>query len=71
MGDLNTHPDDPRLRRLLAMPGVVEAGAGLTGKLRDRRVDWIIARGMRLVAAEYNRNDVSNHPLVWVELALE
>ncbi|NQX90441.1 MAG: endonuclease/exonuclease/phosphatase family protein [Halioglobus sp.] len=70
MGDLNTRPDDPQLTKLLSSPDVVDAGT-IDSDLPDRRIDWIIARGLRPVAAGHVDNDASDHPLVWAEFAAE
>ncbi len=70
LGDLNTEPDDPTLRALLDTPGVTEAGAAIE-ELPDRRIDWIIVRGLRPLAAEYVTNDASDHPVLWAELEVE
>lgn len=71
LGDLNSEADDPQIRRLLQMPGVVDA---VGEKLGDRdspgRIDWIIVRGLRPVEAGVRDNGASDHPLVWAELEL-
>jgi endonuclease/exonuclease/phosphatase family metal-dependent hydrolase len=71
MGDLNTTADDPQLARLLATPGVVDCVAdGLAGKA-PKRIDWIIARGLRAVSAGIEDEGASDHPLVWAEVEVD
>lgn len=75
LGDLNTTADDPQLRELLAMPGVEDAIAKSPAEATARqdvegRIDWIITRGLRCIAAGVREQGVSDHPLVWAELDL-
>ena len=70
LGDLNSPPDDPQIRQLLARPGVVDA-VGINPEASPRyRVDWVIARGLRAVDAGKSDNGASDHPLYWAELEL-
>lgn len=69
MGDLNTRPDDPRMRRLLSTPGVVDAGSAAEGEGPNTHVDWMLVRGLRPLAAGYERTEASDHPLLWADLA--
>ena len=68
MGDLNSLPEDPQLQSLLAAPGVIDALATGNPAMPPRRIDWIMARGLRAVAAECVDHGASDHPLYWVEL---
>ncbi len=68
LGDLNSNADDPQIRALLATPGVIDAVGKILGP-RDRpRVDWIIVRGLRAVAADLCDHGASDHAAVWAEL---
>ncbi len=68
LGDLNSNADDPQIRRLLATPGVTDAvGKVLGGKDRPR-IDWIISRGLRCLAAEIHDSNASDHAALRVEL---
>lgn len=72
MGDLNSTPDDPQLKRLLAQPDVVDALADASPKGTGRQhIDWILARGFRCRSGELIENEASDHPLVIAELELE
>ena len=45
LGDLNSDADDPQIRRLLALPGVVDPVGQVLGREAPRRIDWIFLRG--------------------------
>jgi endonuclease/exonuclease/phosphatase family metal-dependent hydrolase len=67
LGDLNSKADDPQIRRLLATPGVTDAvGKVLGGKDRPR-IDWIISRGLRCLAAEIHDSNASDHAALRAE----
>lgn len=68
LGDLNTMADDPQIERLLATPGVIDPLRAL-GPDTPGRIDWILVRGLRPVAAGTRDHGASDHPLAWVELA--
>ena len=68
MGDFNTTADDPQLARLLATPGVHDVVAEGLGRPTDRRIDWILARGLRGLSAGLIDRGASDHPLVWAEV---
>ncbi len=75
LGDLNTTADDPQLRDLLATSGVEDAVAkssaeAAAGQDAPGRIDWIITRGLRCVAAGVREKGISDHPLVWAEIDL-
>jgi endonuclease/exonuclease/phosphatase family metal-dependent hydrolase len=70
LGDLNSEASDPQMRRLLATPGVHDAGGEKLVAKAAGRIDWIIARGLRPVDAGIFDNGASDHPFVWVELEL-
>jgi endonuclease/exonuclease/phosphatase family metal-dependent hydrolase len=70
MGDLNTMEDDPQLSALLNREEVHDAVAeGMASEI-PKRIDWIFTRGLRGVAGGVERNEASDHPLVWAELEL-
>jgi endonuclease/exonuclease/phosphatase family metal-dependent hydrolase len=69
MGDLNSAADDPQLQRLLSTAGIHDTVAEGLGGDAPRRIDWILARGLRGVAAGVVDTGASDHPLVWAELA--
>jgi endonuclease/exonuclease/phosphatase family metal-dependent hydrolase len=66
MGDFNTQRNQPELQRLLNAPGVIDAA----GQGAEDRIDWILVRGLEVVASGIEKNDASDHPLVWAELKL-
>ncbi|MGA2622033.1 MAG: endonuclease/exonuclease/phosphatase family protein [Thermoguttaceae bacterium] len=67
LGDLNSDADDPQIRRLLALPGVVDPVGQVLGRNAPRRIDWIFLRGLRAVDAGVCDCGASDHPLVWAE----
>jgi len=70
MGDLNTRKDDAQIAALRNTPGVTDAiGAALNDKTPDS-VDWIFARGLRLVRSGFTDNGASDHPAAWAELSV-
>lgn len=71
LGDLNTLADDPRLSRLLKLPGVRDAVGEALGAKTPPRIDWIITRGLRCLRAGVEENEASDHPLVWAEVEAE
>jgi endonuclease/exonuclease/phosphatase family metal-dependent hydrolase len=70
MGDINTLLDDDQLQQLLAVPGVVDAVAAGMPEPPERRIDWILTRGLRTVAAGCQDRGASDHPLYWAELEI-
>ncbi len=74
LGDLNCPADQPPLRQLLQMPGVIDAvGEAVRRKGASEppgRVDWIITRGLRPIDGGIVDQGASDHPLVWAELEL-
>jgi endonuclease/exonuclease/phosphatase family metal-dependent hydrolase len=74
LGDLNSEADEPEIRRLLAIPGVIDAvGQKLGSASRARAwgswIDWIFVRGLRVLHAGLRDNGASDHPLAWAEVA--
>jgi endonuclease/exonuclease/phosphatase (EEP) superfamily protein YafD len=71
MGDLNTTSDNEALKRLLALPDVVDVLADQPPDTRGRQhIDWILARGFRCRSGRLIENDASDHPAVTAELEL-
>ena len=68
MGDLNAHPADPEMKRLLAEPGVSDAAAGRPGAGDPNRVTWLLVRGLKVKDAGIIDKGLSDHPLVWAEV---
>lgn len=69
MGDLNTLPDDPLLKSITAIPGVMEPLAEMTDE-SPRRIDYIFTRGLIVRDAASEDAGASDHPLVWAELEI-
>ena len=71
MGDLNTRGDSPLLRKLIDSGEALDA---IHASVKDddpaRRVDWILTRGLRIVAGGRIDLGASDHPCYWVELAV-
>jgi endonuclease/exonuclease/phosphatase family metal-dependent hydrolase len=70
VGDFNTTADDPQIRALLARPGVHDAVAEGLQQDVPGRIDWVITRGLKTVAAGCDEDGSSDHPLVWAEVEL-
>jgi endonuclease/exonuclease/phosphatase family metal-dependent hydrolase len=71
MGDFNGEATDPYLIPFLKAPGVKDAVGGVMGASAPAdRIDWIFTRGLETVGAGVERNDASDHPMVWAELKL-
>ncbi|WP_231963170.1 endonuclease/exonuclease/phosphatase family protein [Symmachiella macrocystis] len=66
LGDLNVKATDPRMRGLMATPGVRSALAATPGRGRD----WVIMKGFRTVSAAVIDNEASDHAFVQTELQL-
>ncbi len=69
LGDLNSDAGDPLVQRLLATPGAVDCLADAAQDYSRRRIDWIVARGLRPLAAGIRDDKASDHPCVWADLA--
>ena len=70
MGDMNTPADDPDLKRLLAVPGVVDAVGQALGDKTPPHIDWILLRGLKCLDSGLTRDGASDHPLAWAEVEL-
>ncbi len=72
MGDLNSTSDDPQMGELLAHPDVVDAQQETPLDARGRkRIDWILARGLRCRSGKVVENDASDHPALVAEFEIE
>lgn len=69
MGDMNADADDPLLAPLTTARGVRDALGEVWGEATPRRIDWIFVRGLDVLDAGLDEAGVSDHPLVWAELA--
>ena len=69
MGDLNGEAGDPSIAPFLKAPGVKDAVGSVMGASAPAdRIDWIFTRGLQTISAGVDRNDASDHPMVWAEL---
>ncbi|QDT48663.1 hypothetical protein Pan258_27060 [Symmachiella dynata] len=66
LGDLNVKATDPRMRDLMATPGIRSALVATPGRGRD----WVIMKGFRTVSAAVVDNEASDHAIVQTELQL-
>lgn len=72
MGDLNSTSEDPQLGELLARPDVVDAQQETPLDVRGRkRIDWILARGLRCRSGQVIENEASDHPALVAEFEIE
>jgi endonuclease/exonuclease/phosphatase family metal-dependent hydrolase len=72
MGDLNSTSDDPQMGALLARPDVVDAQQDTPLDARGRkRIDWILARGLRCRSGQVLENEASDHPALVAEFEIE
>ena len=56
------------IRRLLAVPGVIDAVGQKLGSSAPPRIDFIFVRGLRVLDAGLRDRGASDHPLAWAEL---
>lgn len=69
IGDLNTKADHPLLLDFFADSDNVDAiGVALAEADSSERIDWIITRGMRVLAGGMEPTGVSDHPCYWVDV---
>jgi endonuclease/exonuclease/phosphatase family metal-dependent hydrolase len=69
LADLNADLVDPEMQPLLTTPGVVDPIARFVG-VKERRVDWILARGLKAVDAGKTEDPVSDHIFFWADFQL-
>jgi endonuclease/exonuclease/phosphatase family metal-dependent hydrolase len=70
VGDLNTMDDDPLLHELMGRGDSVNALLKCRADWPERRVDWILVRGLNVIDSGCVDNGVSDHPLMWADLEL-
>ncbi len=71
MGDLNGEANDSSVVPILKAPGVKDAvGSVLGANVPADRIDWIFTKGLETISAGVEKNDASDHPMVWAELKL-
>jgi endonuclease/exonuclease/phosphatase family metal-dependent hydrolase len=71
MGDMNGQASDPGIVAFLKAPGVKDAVGTVMGATAPAdRIDWIFIRGLDAIHAGVEKNDASDHPMVWAELKL-
>jgi endonuclease/exonuclease/phosphatase family metal-dependent hydrolase len=72
MGDLNTTSEDPQLAELLARPDVVDAQQETPlDALGRKRIDWVLARGLRCRSGRVVENEASDHPALVAEFEIQ
>lgn len=65
MGDLNSEPGDPVMETLLQRPGVVDVRQCVNpSELPEAPIDWMLARGLECLSADFFTNEASDHPIV-------
>jgi endonuclease/exonuclease/phosphatase family metal-dependent hydrolase len=69
LGDLNAGPEHPDIARMLTEPGVVGSNGAMPPAELPGRVEWIVAKGLKPVAASRCDNGASDHPRVALEVA--
>lgn len=70
MGDFNTSIANPQLIKLFKDPSNVNAIKVALGRSdNNRRVDWIITRGFKVLGGGEHPVGISDHPNYWVELS--
>lgn len=69
MGDLNGDASDSSVAPFLKAPGVKDAVGNVASAPADR-IDWIFVRGLEPISGGVDKNDASDHPMVWAELKL-
>ena len=68
VGDLNTRKEDPILKQYLPKDCIDAVGSTLQHQDSENRVDWILTRGLNIVAGGFVPPGVSDHPYYWVEV---
>lgn len=67
MGDMNSSIESEEIREILARPGVTDPLAEILEN-PPHRIDWIFARGMKVLDGGIRATGASDHPLIWAEL---
>jgi endonuclease/exonuclease/phosphatase (EEP) superfamily protein YafD len=68
LGDLNSEAAEPEIRRLLAVPGVIDAVGQILGPAAPPRIDFVFVRGLRVLDAGLRDLGASDHPMAWAEV---
>ncbi|MCH8215473.1 MAG: hypothetical protein IH892_01745 [Planctomycetes bacterium] len=69
LGDFNATAGHPLLQDLLRDSGTIDAvQVALGPNDRDDRIDWIILRGLEVVAGGREPVGISDHPCLWVDV---
>lgn len=69
LGDFNATAGHPLLRGLLGDSGTIDAvQVALGPNDKDDRLDWIILRGLEVVAGGQEPVGISDHPCFWVDV---
>jgi len=72
LADLNAEAKNPDIESLLALPGIRDCiREALPDKPLPGRIDWILARGFKVLDGGQITNGASDHPLCWVNLSIE
>ncbi|HEX8915017.1 MAG TPA: endonuclease/exonuclease/phosphatase family protein [Humisphaera sp.] len=70
LADLNGDPFDPLLKHVMSAPGAADVISDRIGA-KDKRVDWIVTRGLKVVDAGRVEDGSSDHAFFWADLELE
>ncbi|MDH3380611.1 MAG: endonuclease/exonuclease/phosphatase family protein [Gammaproteobacteria bacterium] len=71
LGDLNTRRTDPELSALISDSKYVDTISEALGETDEpRRIDWIIAKGFKVLDGGMEPAGASDHPYYWVDLEL-
>ncbi len=72
LGDLNTRPQNSLLKSLFSQSNSIDAIAMALPEIDHKhRIDWIITRGLTVMAGGKTDEGVSDHPNYWVDLKID
>lgn len=69
LGDLNSKRNDPLLMQHLPADSSDAISHTLNGLDSADRVDWILTRGLHIIAGGFTPPGVSDHPYYWVDVS--
>ncbi|MEH6593528.1 MAG: endonuclease/exonuclease/phosphatase family protein [Halioglobus sp.] len=69
LGDLNTKKFDPQMVQFFADSLASDAITVALGR-KNRRLDWIMSRGLTVVSGGMQERGISDHPAYWVKFQL-